>query len=227
LSGVPWPTRRRRRGPALPSAAVIGGLLTLALLPACFYERIDARYDIPEKITLVLVDDPGHVLGEPFLAGQVANQAAFDLVRNKAVPATVPFNRLEALRQELGDQFAMTPIDQIGRALGAQQVLHVEITSARMIQEPGVTRPTARINVKVIDVEQRTRLWPTPLPGVHSAPRSYSMSSSMFYRYHANPDERGTSRDLIQRFASHIGRDVAKLFYDHEPDIGQSAYRGD
>jgi len=225
-------------GPRKPGRDRHTGLVTPVLLwcvlaaaigstAGCFYQRVKAKYELPEKITLVLVDDPAEALGDPYLAQQVANQISFQLVQNKAVPATVPLNRLSELRRRLGAQYATTPIDEVGRTLDAQQVIHVEIIAARTGYEPGVDRPTAQARVKVIDVEQRQRLWPAPGRGGQTGPSGYSLTSKMFYRYQSDRGERGAGRDLAQRFATHIGQDVAKLFYDHEPDIGQSRYRDD
>jgi len=101
----------------------------------------------------------------------------------------------------------------------------LEIISAAIRNEPGVSRPTAQALVKVIDVRQRQRLWPKPEPGVHTAPRRYPAAPETLYPYNPHDDDRSTHRDLAQRFATEIGRDIAKLFYDHEPDIGQSGLR--
>lgn len=225
MARAPSPVVRRRLAQRAAGCAML--LAALGLAAGCFYQRIKAKYELPEKITLVLVDDPSDALGGAHLARHVANQIGFQLVRHEAVPATVPLNRVSELQRELGDAFATTPIDEVGRTLGAQQVIHVQVLSAKTGYEPGVSRPTAQSRVKVIDVEQRRRLWPQPRPGVHTAPRGHTVSSSMFYRYTGNGEVRGTQNDLKQRFATLIGNDIAKLFYDHEPDVGQSAYRDD
>ncbi|MCC7406944.1 MAG: hypothetical protein IT442_02655 [Phycisphaeraceae bacterium] len=185
-------------------------------------EKIKARYELPEGPTLVLVDDPGRRLGGPMSAAAVASRIGFDLTEHKAVRREnlIDQARLATLSVELAEAYPTTPIDQIGRSLGANTVIYVYVESASYQQEPGLVRPTASVLVKVIEARTGQRLFPTEA----HVPAGGAQVVDHGWPIRVNTPMMNLGRDIpsnsalaISQMADVIGREVAMLFYDHEP----------
>ncbi|MCC7203885.1 MAG: hypothetical protein IT441_02310 [Phycisphaeraceae bacterium] len=195
---------------------------TAFLTGAVTQEKIKARYKLPEGPTLILVDDPGRVLGGPMSSSAVASRIGFDLTEHKAVKREnlIDQARLATLSVELADAYATTPVDRIGRSLAAATVIYVYIESARYQQEPGMVRPTASVLVKVIDARTGKRLFPTDT----DIPAGSDQSVERGWSLHVDTPMMNLSRDIpsdsalaVSQMTDVIGREVAMLFYDHEP----------
>jgi hypothetical protein len=122
---------------------------------------------------------------------------------------------------KLGDDFDRSAIDQIGREVDANLVVHVYIESATLYPEPGLLQPRAVIQIKVIDAINRRRLFPTigradgrsefavPSRGkrleVRLSPRASAGESSTVQAM------------MMRRLSLRIARDAARLFYDYQP----------
>jgi hypothetical protein len=176
-------------------------------------DTVPAAYELSDRPTLVLVDDPGGQLGSAVLANVVADKIMSDLKQRELVIQFVALTELQALADALGDDYATTPIDLIGRRLGAEQVLYVKIAALQLLGEPSMLRPRARVQVKVIDAQGSARLFPAPGDGLA---QGYDLLVEMQHRYGDNADP-GESAMLLREVAERIGRDVARLFYEYEP----------
>ena len=183
--------------------------------------KIKALYKLADRPTLVLVDDPSNQLGAPSLPNGIANQVAFHLSDESIVSQAnlIEPHHLYDLATKLNKDYSRTPIDRIGRELGAQQVIHIYVQSASYSWEPGMYRPSATVHVKVIDAVQGKRLFPPQrsvsesktYPENHHTvqvllpPRTMTDGGHNAVRYFGKP--------LTER----IGRDAARLFFDHLP----------
>ena len=206
------PTRRLLVA-LVATVAVIGGCEGPGLIAqALFPEKIPAVYDLPDRSTAVIVDDPQHLLGRRGGADAVTASAHFHLSENNAVRRTVEPGDVANLRHELGDAYPTTAIDRLGRLLGVRQVVHVRIVQVHFGANPGMLRPEAVVRVKVIDVEASRRLFPDP--------DQVGASHTLKIKMGAHPQRNeGTAEKeaLRRRLAGRIGRDVARLFYRHLP----------
>jgi hypothetical protein len=186
-------------------------------------ERVKRQYKLPDKPTVVLVDDPDNQLGNPALVGVVAANLGFHLKENKAVKTVVDHKQVVALTSRLGDQYRLTPIDQVGRLVDAQQVIYVLIEQVQLQAAPGMYRPTAVMRVKVIDAQTSARLFPEPPPIVDpvQVDRGRSVIAQMNYRK-IDAQTRGTDALAAQHLAEQMGLDAARLFFDwSKPDMGR------
>lgn len=184
--------------------------------------KTKARFTLHDQSTVVLVDDPEGSLGNPTLPNVIANRVAFELKQNMAVTTIVPPDRLHALAATAGKGYRRMPVDQIGRELGAQQVIHVHVESVQLQAEPGLYRPIAAVRVKVIDAIESRRLFPTA--DHHSA----DPNSALFERGEllmvqidykvAGVTPRTEAMVVSRRLANHIGHKIARLFYDYTDD---------
>lgn len=221
----------RRLALAIPTALLIGvaagfagcesiGWVTSGLAGP---GKVKAVHRLIDRPTLVLVDDPHKHLDDPSLAGVVASNVAFGLKQNLAISADiVPPQQLGALAAELGKDFALTPIDEIGRRLDAGQVIYILIQQVRLQFSPGMYRPMAVVQVKVMDCEAATRLFPKPasIPDPTTPSPGYTIAVQMTHR-DMGIASRGMNAIIARQLAESIGRDVSRLFYDwKKPEPG-------
>ena len=181
--------------------------------------KVRAVYTLDAEMpTLVMVDDPDRKLGSRALAAMAATEAGYQLENEEAVQAVIPAQSLVPLMTRLGAEYAKTPIDRIGRELGADQVVHVFVERVVVTPEPTIVRPKAVVRVKVIDAAAGKRLFPstdqiTLSEGGEPVSPGYPLVVELFYRQRA--DRRGDEAAVRQELARRIGRDVARLFHDY------------
>lgn len=171
--------------------------------------------DVP---TVVLVDDPNNQLAGA--AGVLAERVGYDLVEHKVLKAqhVVSSFKVRDLQARLGEGFYKSPIDQIGRELGAEQVIHINVEDAGIVADPGVVQPTGTVAVKVISVTDAKRVFPADAPsrdmtGVEMSRRGYPVSVSLKHYMGLQGGETGERTVLARRLADQMGIEVARLFY--------------
>ena len=198
------------------SGCELVGFVAQAIVPP----KIKASYDLADRPTLVLVDDPSGRLGDPTLPHEIANQIAFHLSKESIVSQAnlIEPHHLYELKAKLGKDYSRTPVDRIGRELGAQQVIHVYVESVSYTQNPGMYHPIATIHVKVIDAVKSKRLFPPQktLDDENSSLSHHTVNISMPHRTMSDDGHnavRHFGRPLVER----LGRNVARLFFDHPP----------
>ncbi len=199
----------------LPGCNVVG-----FFIQALFPQKINAKYRLADRPTLILVDDPADLLGNHTLVNEIANHAAFHLTENKVLTDqhVIDPRSLYDLAARLGSRYARTPIDQIGRELGADQVIHIYVALVKLIDQPGLLRPTATVHVKVIDTEQGKRLYPSAQHiEVNPTAMNHQPVNVALRPYTFQGDGRDKISSLSRKLAKRIGRDTARLFYDHLP----------
>ncbi|MEM6856022.1 MAG: hypothetical protein AAF593_16580 [Planctomycetota bacterium] len=217
----------------------VGVLVLLVMLPACEQtsvlveavrgpEKIEPLYVLPDVPTLVMVDDPQHLLNNPGLSRQIATTAIHYLKFNKTLDdATfIEPRELAKLEAELGTQWSMTPIDEIGERLGAEQVVYAKINSARFHFVDTLYRPEASIEVKVINVADGKRAWPEP-PALADPERPSPGHLIRIQENYESRDSRyvgdSTPDDLARRMADEAGLRLARLFYQWQLDAAGSS----
>ncbi|MBB6428695.1 hypothetical protein [Algisphaera agarilytica] len=186
-------------------------------------EKVEPLYVLPDVPTLVMVDDPKHLLSNPGLARQIATTAIHYLEFHEALPTAqfIKPRELAKLEAELGDRWASTPIDEVGRRLGAEQVIYAKINSAQFHVVDTLYRPEASIEVKIIDVAEGKRSWPEApaLIDPENVPPGHMIQIKDNYE---SRDSRyvgdSTPDDLARRLADDAGLRLARLFYQWQKD---------
>lgn len=193
---------------ALASCNILG--------PAMFMasdDRQPAVYNLPEKkATVVIVDDRNSRLPSRTARMKLSETAEKNLLANKAVSGEVIAS--ESVQGILSaDRFTRPrSVTALGRAVGAQQVIWVTVDSFSLLEKEIRFAPTAEVRVKVIDVEDDSRIFPGPEMDdgyklkVEMTPRSSEPPKSEADRVHAQ-------NDLAER----IGLRVAEMFYKSHP----------
>jgi hypothetical protein len=200
------------------TAAISGCGSTAPYFAQLFFpEQVKASFDLQDKLTLVLVEDPQVRFDNSAIADRVADRIMNDLKKAKVVRQFVPLQRLRDQMAAVGNDYDGMAISRIGREVGAAQVIYVHIDSVRMAREPGMWHPKAKITVKVIDAVNGKRIFPVAQPSAGAL--GVTVTSETQYRY--NTGERSDMMALVRQLAQSVGRDAAFLFYDHQrPRLG-------
>jgi hypothetical protein len=184
--------------------------------------KVKPVYDLQDRTTLVMVDDPQNRLGSPVLQTVIATNVAHHLKKNGVLSGKVIAGKEQAeLAARLGpDKYARTPIAKVGRELGAEQVVYVEVEDVILQPAPGIYRPAATLEVKVMDVASNSRLYPEPPPiDEPTAPkRGRSLNVQMRYDKKVRAESRGLDAQMARSLAERIGLEVARLFYEYKPE---------
>lgn len=179
-------------------------------------------FTLPVKPTLIIVEDPGGYLLDSQLPLAAAARASAELAAAQVVSSVVDPKAVVDLARERGPQFASMPVDRVGKAVGAEQVVHVHVQSSSVGSEPGVMRPAAVVLVRVIDVVGRSRIFPPSAaraaePDRQGTVGAYALTVSLRLRVSAT--EPGRAMETLRRaLADRIGLEVARLFFKHEPE---------
>ncbi len=195
-------------------AANLGGCNIIAPLHYVVHgpAKVDAEHQLADVPTVVFVDDRENVVNPTLFRRVIAEKVSEDLMVRKVLTRTIsPHDAMSLVAQHDTNKEVM-PIDAIGRAVGAEQIIYIEMVSFTDRVEPHVPRPMGSCRVRVIDVNNRERLYPAgdveqPFRAVQVAPREVDPE---LYR------TRATRMRINEVLAEEMGDRIAKLFYKHE-----------
>lgn len=193
-----------------PAAYILGG-----------QDRVDAQYALPDRPTVVFVDDPENKLPDRALRRIIGDKVAQELMVRKLVTTTISSADALAVsgRERYGRKMA---IDAIGRAVGAEQVVFVDMQAFSLSPEGITPRPSGACYVKVIDVTNRERLFPIDDGGFPSSsgyPVQVAMREVSLERYRTT----SSRRQIREQLANEIADQIAKVFYRHVPrELGRN-----
>jgi hypothetical protein len=200
--------------------ASLTGCPLFGFLASTIPQYESAVFDLPNRPTLVLVDDPRSIFGGAQALATIAAYTGADLLHSGTVTTVIDQRNVAELAGKAGDRFAEMSVEQVGKALGAAQVIHVTIRSADMAMAPGVLRPTAVVEVVVVDVENRQRMFPpaSESSGVPSTPgtRGGHMVAVTLRARTTNLDNQRALDVIRQRLAERVGVRIGELFHRHQ-----------
>jgi hypothetical protein len=183
--------------------------------------QVDAEYTLADRPTVVFIDDRENLVNPVSFRRVIADKVSQDLMVKKLVTRTISPQDAMMLASRRDSASDVMPIDAIGRAVGAEQVIYVEMLGFADHMEGGVPRAVALCRVRVIDVEKRERLFPAPSEQSAEPGRVLQIITREF-----SPDlyrSRGTRQQIVQTLSEETGERIAKLFYRHEPrELGRS-----
>ncbi len=202
--------------------------IMLALLPGCNIvtgtvavfappEKIEAKYELPDKATLVVVDDPRGLVNSPATLRRIATATRNVLEVEEIIQVGGFVNQadLAIYREELGDRYNQASLAALAMRLDAQQVIHAEVTGFQVDLGGNLIRPAISMNVKVFDLDERTRVFPTQSSlddSVDIGATVYPMQSAMPTRDLTG--QSATRSIAVRELADQAGRDIARLFFD-------------
>ena len=182
------------------------------LLPASYIiegpPKAPAAFELPSKRTVVIVDDKINRMPRVALRVGIGDSVGTHLLENNVVPETITTRDAVALIRRMDTASKPISIQRICESLGAEQVVYVEIDDFNLSGGREEGGPEAVALVKVLDITNGSRLWPTA--------GSEAVQSSL---QDINPSLIATSagrREVEDKLAEKLGDDIAKLFYAHE-----------
>ena len=191
---------------------IIGAAATIVAPP----ELVDARYELPDKPTLIVIDDPAGMVNSSAILRQIAANTQAALETEEVVTAgVVGQDRLAAYRDELGDAYRETSLAGLALHLEARQVIHAEVVDYQMNMAGNVIRPSITLSVKVFDLDERDRVFPAT-DGAFVGETPNAPTYILQTRLHAQDvSGRSAQRNIMAReLANDAGRDLGRLFFD-------------
>ena len=210
----------RRALPALLLGAALpaGGcnIITPAAYIAMGQPKAAARYQLEDRSTVVFVDDRENAIpaNASRVRQEIADKVSKDLLEQKILTNVISPRDAMALARSHDRQGNLLSVEALGEAVGAQQVIYVEMASFRGSVDNQAPRPAAACMVKVVDVEQRRRLFP-PADVEKASEEVFALGEPMSQVLYRSSQGR---RQVEQTLADLMGDRVAKLFYKHVPE---------
>jgi hypothetical protein len=173
-----------------------------------------AQYTLLDRPTIVFVDDRANTIGTnaPAIRRAIAEKVSEDLMVKKLVTTTISPRDAMGVVATSDRHGELMPIDAIGRAVGAEQIIYVQMLSFSGTSDGATPRPTAVCRVRVIDVVERTRLFPPP--DTEEASRLMEVQTREIDP--AMLRSAASRLKVYQALADETGEQIAKLFYKHE-----------
>jgi hypothetical protein len=205
-------------------------LLALACLSACNIlgpglmlvadDRTPAVYKLdPKRTTVVFVDDRNSILPVHALRDRIAKGAEAGILKKKLLD--VDLISSDSLQTVVAAERFSRPqsIAQIGRSVGADQVIYATVDSFQLTPDGSQHAPTAVLRVKVIDTKTDTRLFPEKSEGGNDP--SYTLGITEKVRATGLPASNADRLREQQELADTLGRRLGELFFKHsskDPD---------
>lgn len=201
------------RAVLLTSILSVGGCAAagVAAYAASPPAKIKAKYVPPMVPTLVLVESYGNA-GDATIDADQLGVALVRVLQDHKIGQILDPQLVAKLREQDRDRYDKMTIDGIGRALGAKQVIYVNVLRAEVDAPTG--SGTARGNiagiVRVVDASSGETAWP-------SYARDGELIQIQTPWLHSDtpvPTRPDVHSDMVTRMADSI----SKLFYDWEPE---------
>jgi len=203
----------------LTALAVVGVVSGCAAISAVTYKvagdpKTPAEYKPAKVPTLVLVENYQNPAQYRSSASEMERDIAIEL-RNNKVTQVIDVEKLEDLRSGDGAAYRKMRIDEVGKAVGAKQVIYVNLMkfSAATPIGSGEMSGIAEGLVRVIDVETGRTLWPTD----SSAGRDVKYETK-----HEEAVDFSNHSAVQDQMSAALGDKIARLFYaaaDPENDV--------
>ncbi len=207
---------------ALAITASVAALLSACniLQPAMYLAvgptKVPARYVLENRPTVVFVDDRNNAI--PINSSRarraIADDVTKQLMSRRLVTQTISPRDAMALARNQDREGKLMSMQAIGETVGAEQLIYIEMLRYRGSPDNVTSQPTAECRLKVIDIVNKTRLFPPPgaerdwqAVVVQAAPVSPELYRSTAGR-----------RQIEQLLVAAIAGQVTQLFYKHIPD---------
>ncbi len=178
--------------------------------------KVPARYVLENRPTVVFVDDRNNAIpvNSSRARRAIADDITKQLMSRELVTETISPRDAMALSRNQDRAGKLMSMQAIGEAVGAEQLIYIEMLRYRGSPDNVTSSPTATCQVKVIDIVNKTRLFPPPgadndwqdviAHGATVSPELYRSSAGR--------------RQIEQLLTEAIADKVTELFYKHIPD---------
>ena len=203
----------------LMAALLAGGCQVLPWMVASFSppKKVAAVYQLPkDQKVLVLVENKPGLQTQDMVKYELADRISKKLVEHKIALSTVSSEQVQLL-SSTQPGFRSLPISEVGKKLGADLVVYVQVDNVSLKDNASESLWHGRLaaSVWVVEVKEQKRLWPTDLPegmGYSAAPVDLKSADNPSTVYADT-----VIRDLTEKMSDN----VSKLFYEYsEPQDG-------
>ena len=172
--------------------------------------KIPAEYTPLQEPTLVLAESYGKANDLQPYADQLGNLVAKELTAHKVAPL-VDDSKLMALRGEKANGYDKMKIPDVGRAVGAKQIIYIDLRQCGIETVPGsdMFQGSIEANVRVVDVSTGQTRWPD-VGDSHPF-----KSKTEFTRRDARDSPLAVRNLMLEDLAAAISR----LFYEVKPEF--------
>jgi hypothetical protein len=189
-------------------ASGVGGCAAAGVVANAFPQYEQAEYVPRHEPMLVLCEnyrDPGATYVD---ADQLEQFLAHELTAHDVAPV-VGADKLADLRGARPGEFAKMSVTDVGRAVGASQVLYVsmERSGVYVAEASEMLKGSAAARVKLIDVASGATLWPSDAPDG----RFVGVESPMVHT-----SETVTAASVRTGLQRALADKIAKFFYKYE-----------
>lgn len=170
---------------------------------------VPAKYVPAKTPMLVMVENYHHQSSANAHADLLGRLVMRQIEINDIAPIIDP-DKLQELKDEKAGEFAKMSIQAIGQAVGAEQVLYIELHNSDITPLVGGEGFSGKssASVKLISVHDGQTLWPTDIA------QGYTVSGSS--RFHAADAQ--DPMKVRQKLYGQMSDQIAKLFYKWKPD---------
>lgn len=220
--------RSFRRGHGLVVGALAAACFGLSMLGGCNIlapviiavtppPSKPAEYQLADRTTVVFVDDRSNQLARRTLRILIGDAVSETLMQKKVLKDTITTRDAIAVANRETSNELMS-MEEIGRAVGAEQLIFVQVVGYTDSIDGVRRRPAAVVEVSVLDVVNRARLFPAPDSDGRTrtlqviSPREFPEDA---YR---SPAARRELQDAMSKI---IGVEIAKLFFKHDIENAQ------
>lgn len=192
--------------------AVLGGCQILGLIAAKAEgsSPVPAAY-VPRKVPTLVLAEHSPTSGVDDVSSEDIGRRTADFWNDHKLSPLIDLEKLEQLRLDRPDDYYKMSTVAIGRALGAAQVLYIDVRDSHDESAGGsdTIRAKASARVRLIDVATGRTLWPP------DAAAGYAVDAETAYGARGEGISESTQMEQVRAM---IADSIVKLFYDHQPD---------
>ena len=167
-----------------------------------------ALFTLQNVPTVVFVDDRRNVM-HPIRLRRVIAEKVTNILLSKKVITTMISPR-DAMRvSTINDKYnEPMPIDELGKSVGASVVIYIEMTAFGLTSDGLTANPRTTCSIRVIDVSNKTPLFPTNQA-------AFTVAESMRHVGSNRVTSSADANELAQELAEKLADRIAKVFYEH------------
>ena len=207
----------------LMAVAAMGLSSCNIIVPAAFIfspePMVEPVFVLQDRPTVVFVDDRQNLVTPTSLRRVIGNRVSQDLMVEEVVAKTIDTSDAEAVARVNDTDGAPMAIDEIGRAVGADVVIYMEMVEFRDRTDPYQPKPRASCRVRVIDAVNLTRLF----PDATAEESSYLVQVELPAMDPGQMRSRAARNQVGEMLANRLGQQAGRLFYEwNSSKIGTS-----
>lgn len=190
------------------TVAATGGCQIVSIIMDRSTEPTEAAKYVPTKDNLaILVEDYSNPAVLELLDEHMNHLIAEELVANKVAPVVNP-SLLTNYKANRGEDFHKINIPAVGKALGAKQLLYVDVKTFKVetANDADIVKGTAEAHIKIVDCTTGQTRWPLDAP-------SAGYPVSVILPFGADLTEIN-NKTIRNKLGDALASRVAKLFYE-------------